>query len=373
MLFFIQCFYPVKWCYNKLFVLFKSGNRFLCDNYRGISIMDSLAKIYDILILNRLSIWLNIDKCQAGAQKGRSCLEQICTLRMLCDYAVCKKLKLYILFIDYSKAYDRVPRHKLIEVLKSRGCGKVMLKAIQAMYSCTKNVLNAAVIDATIGVRQGSPSSCLLFIVYIDEMVRMIKDAVANDGFLGILHALLLMDDTVILATNRNMCERKFKAVVQYCREFGMSINTKKTKFFVINGHESDKVPLQVDNVQVCYLSQYLYLGAWFSDSGKMADIISLHEKSNQAVVNKFAIFCAANTQMPFKYKKLVFDAAVMSSLLYSSESWLTSNIKPIEQQYNQLVKCLLGVRKNTSTNLCLFESGIPPLSHVISKQRCTF
>ena len=204
-------------------------------------------------------------------------------------------------------------------------------------------------------------------------MVRMIKDAVANDGFLGILHALLLMDDTVILATNRNMCERKFKAVVQYCREFGMSINTKKTKFFVINGHESDKVPLQVDNVQVCYLSQYLYLGAWFSDSGKMADIISLHEKSNQAVVNKFAIFCAANTQMPFKYKKLVFDAAVMSSLLYSSESWLTSNIKPIEQQYNQLVKCLLGVRKNTSTNLCLFESGIPPLSHVISKQRCKF
>ena len=99
---FIQCFYAVKLCYNKLFVLFKSGNRFLCDNYRGISIMDSLAKIYDILILNRLSIWLNIDKCQAGAQKGRSCLEQICTLRMLCDYAVCKKLKLYILFIDYS-------------------------------------------------------------------------------------------------------------------------------------------------------------------------------------------------------------------------------------------------------------------------------
>ena len=136
---FTQCFYPTKWCYNKLFVLFKGGNRLLCDNYRGISIMDSLAKVYDSLILNRLLLWINIDKCQAGAQKGRSCLEQIYTLRMLCDYAMCKKLKLYVLFVDYSKAYDRVPRHKLIEVLKSRGCGKIMLKAIKSMYSCTKN------------------------------------------------------------------------------------------------------------------------------------------------------------------------------------------------------------------------------------------
>ena len=370
---FTQCIYPTSWCYNKLFVLFKSGNRLLCTNYRGISIMDTFAKLYDVLILNRLLLWLDIDKCQAGAQKGRSCLEQIFSLRMLCDYAVCKKVKLFVLFIDYSKAYDRVPRHKLVAVLKSRGCGKIMLKAIQSMYTCTKNILKAAIIDATIGVRQGSPSSCLLFILYIDEMVRMIKSAIANDGFLGMLHALLLMDDTVILATNRDMCLKKFKVVTQYCRDYGMEINAKKTKFFVINGSDADKMPLQVDNTQICYSSQYLYLGAWFTDSGKLSHVISLHEKSNQAVVNKFSIFCASNSRMPFKYKKMVFEGAVMSSLLYSSESWLTTNIKPIEQQYNQLVRCLLGVRKNTSLNLCLLEAGIPPIRHIISRQRSNF
>ena len=164
---FSQSFYPLHWCYNKLVVLFKSGDKLSCDNYRGISIMDTLAKIYDALILNRLLLWCHIDACQAGAQKGRSCLEQIFTLRILIDYVRKKKLKLYVLFIDYSKAYDRVPRQKLIEVLKSRGCGRIMLKAIQSMYSCTKNVLKTAVIDATIGVRQGAPSSCLLFIIYI--------------------------------------------------------------------------------------------------------------------------------------------------------------------------------------------------------------
>ena len=266
--------------------------------------MDSLAKIYDTLIMNRLLLWCSIDKCQAGAQKGRSCLEQIFTLRMLSNFAIYRKQKLYVLFIDYSKAYDRVSRQKLIEVLKSLGCGKVMLSAIQSMYKCTKNILKTAVIDSTIGVRQGAPSSCLLFVIYINEMIKMLKNAIANDGFLGCLHALLLMDDTVILATSREMCESKLNVVVKYCQEFGMCMNAKKTKFFVINGNERDKAPFEIANMRIDYVSKYLYLGAWFTDSGKISDVIALHEQSNQATVNKFAIFCAANRQMPFKYKK---------------------------------------------------------------------
>ena len=75
---------------------------------------------------------------------------------------------------------------------------------------------------------------------------------------------------------------------------------------------------------------------------------------------------------MPFKYKKLVFEAAVTASLLYSAESWFTDSIKPIEQQYNQLVRCLLGVRRNTSIDLCLIESGITPIRHVLTNQRAS-
>ena len=56
--------------------------------------MDTLAKVYDKLLLNRLSLWSAIDKCQAGAQKGRGCIEQILTLRLLVDLAKCKKKKL---------------------------------------------------------------------------------------------------------------------------------------------------------------------------------------------------------------------------------------------------------------------------------------
>ena len=78
-----------------------------------------------------------------------------------------------VLFVDFSKAYDRVPRGKLVESLKHSGCGKMMIKAIKAMYTCTKNVLKSAVIDSSIGVRQGAPTSCLLFTLCYEQISRM--------------------------------------------------------------------------------------------------------------------------------------------------------------------------------------------------------
>ena len=96
--------------------------------------MDTLAKANDLLLRNRLSLWMDINKCQARSQRGRGCIEQIMSLGLLCDYAVYMKTKFYVIFLDFSKAYDKVPRNKLISVLKCLGCGEIMLKAIRAMY-----------------------------------------------------------------------------------------------------------------------------------------------------------------------------------------------------------------------------------------------
>ncbi len=57
-------YYPVEWCFSKLAVLFKGGkDRMECGNLRGISILSTLAKLYDSLMLNRLKLWADIDKC----------------------------------------------------------------------------------------------------------------------------------------------------------------------------------------------------------------------------------------------------------------------------------------------------------------------
>ena len=177
--------YPSQWCYSKLITIFKGGHKLTCGNYRGISITDTFAELYDSILNAPIANWLSIDKAQAGAQKGRGCIEQIMTFRLLIDYCMFKKCKLYVLFVDFQKAYDKVPRHKIIDCLKQRGCGKAMLLALQVAYKCTKMLYRDVIIATNIGVKQGAPTSCLLFVLYIDNLVRMLKSSVDNDGLLG--------------------------------------------------------------------------------------------------------------------------------------------------------------------------------------------
>ena len=191
---FMSGMYPVSWVRAIMFTVFKRGNRSVVDNYRGISVINSISKLYDMVLCNRLNLWFRPFREQAGAQSKRGCIEHIVALRLLTEVARKEKHKLFVTFVDFSKAYDLVPRDKLFVVLKRIGCGMLMLAALVAMYSVTESVIGGTVMTATIGVRQGSPTSCLLFIVFMNELIRMLKRSCGSDGFLDWLHTLVLIN-----------------------------------------------------------------------------------------------------------------------------------------------------------------------------------
>ena len=136
-LLFLSGIYPLKWTLSKLNMLYKKGPSMNCGNYRGISVINSLAKCYDYLLNNRLTKWFIPSREQAGAQKKRGCIEHIVTLRLIIDRCMRLRSPLFIAFVDFSKAYDRVPRSYLLTRLRQLGCGKVMLIALASMYCVT--------------------------------------------------------------------------------------------------------------------------------------------------------------------------------------------------------------------------------------------
>ncbi len=150
---FLSGTYPDSWTRATLYTLFKKGDKSNPNNYRGITIINSLAKLYDMILCDRLNLWFRPFREQAGAQRKRGCLEHIVTLRLVTDTARRRKIKLFVTFIDFSKAYDLVPRKVLFNILKRLGCGTVMLAALVAMYRTTESIIGEAVMTATLGVR----------------------------------------------------------------------------------------------------------------------------------------------------------------------------------------------------------------------------
>ncbi len=113
---FLSASYPLSWTTAKLFMLFKRGNRDDPRNYRDVSVINCIAKLYDMVLCERLKRWFKPYREQAGAQTGRGCIEHIVTLRLLTDLARRKKKKLFVTFVDLTQAYFLVPRHVLFRV-----------------------------------------------------------------------------------------------------------------------------------------------------------------------------------------------------------------------------------------------------------------
>ena len=372
--------YPVCWATSKLIMLFKKGPRLVCGNYRGISVIDALAKLFDYLLNNRLCAWIQPDREQAGAQPGRGCIEHIVTLRLLFDYCKRKKdQKLFVAFIDFSKAYDRVPRKYLLELLKRLGCGAAMLAALRSMYKLTRFILGSTLIYASLGVKQGSPTSCFLFTLFVDECVKLIKDRSPDDGFLSWLHLLVLMDDTVLVSTTRAGLIAKLRLLAEWCDKSGMVINEEKTEFMAVASDSPlDKLPIIITTVSgevsVKHCDSYTYLGAIFTSDGKVTSTMSHHVLSRTKTMNKLIIFLDRNKSIPYFVKKKVLDACFSTALLYGCEAWL--GVKPsmeLNAFYMKAIKLLLGVRQTTHNDVCLLESGYPSLEAQIKSRQQVF
>ena len=369
--------YPITWTVSKLIMLFKKGLLMSCGNYRGITIMNVLSKCYDYLIHNRLMKWYIPCREQAGAQPERGCPEHFVSLRLIIDLFMKHKKKppLFIAFIDFSKAYDRVPRSYLLNLLKELGCGRVMLAALSSMYTVTKFLLGATLITATLGVKQGSPSSCFLFTLFVDELVRCFKE-LPDDSLLEWLHLLVLMDDTVIMATSHEKLCQKLNVLTKWCNRSGMVLNEDKTKYMSFNSNTKHPILLQTHAglVKVKQCTEYTYLGCVITSDGKISTSIAKHVASRGKALNKLIRFLDKNENAPFIVKKKVLDACFYTSLLYGCESWLDDKVSPdLEHLYIKGLKSLLGVRSQTPTDVVLLETGYPSLRAMIKSRQKIF
>ena len=327
--------------------------------------LPSIGVLYDRILSRRLDKWVDVHDEQTGFQKGKSTLTQIFTLRLLIEIARKSNCTIYIGCFDIAKAFDKVSRLLLLQKLIKCGVGYVMLNALKSIYTTTSCILsskgkNSEIFNTTCGIRQGAPSSSLLFIVFINDLIDYVRCHCVTEPLIDAMHVLLHADDTLILSTQRSLFIKKCNIMIEYFNKNKLKLNLKKSGYLFIGGKENDlKETIHLDNGILTYKPQICYLGVLFSDTGRIRNDVCLFLADKRSHVTvKYTNFCSRNFLAPLSVKLAVLESCVMSSLTYSSETWGDSIPSEIESIYRMGIKTALSVRFSTCNEITYLEAG---------------
>ena len=369
--------YPVRLAISLLCAIPKKGNLKLLTNYRGIQIQPLLAILYDRIIANRLILWANTNEEQTAFKKGKSTLDQIFLLRTIISLAKQTDVTLYISFFDLAKAFDKVSRPLLLKSLIKKGIGAAMFYAIKAMYSFTRCILRSGLklselFPTFTGIKQGAPSSVILFIIFMDEFITDLRKRCIKEDLIGELHMLLHADDTVILSLQRNLFITKCNILISLFHEKRLGLNLGKSGFLVINpkSHE-DRAPIKLESGWLKYCNSVVYLGVTFSDIGSTYNDINLHASlKGKSVYIKLANFIRNNKYAPITVKMKVLRSCLLSSILYGCEAWSSSSLDRIETLYRKAIKIVFSMDMKTPNEIVYVESGLIQLKAEVYKRQ---
>ena len=168
----------------------------------------------------------------------------------------------------------------------------------------------------------------------------------------------MLMDVTVILATSRDKCLKKLQVLLDYCIDYGMVINEKKTKFMAINTDDKTSFTDSKVKYTIDHCDSYLYLGCIFTCDASIHTALKQHVQDKKKHLLKLNMFFSKNQDIPFFVKLKVLNACFMSAILYSCESWINISRRPLETLYigavNRYYTCSLNRKYRVLVSVCL-------------------
>ena len=121
----------------ELVTLYKKGNVENPANYRPIALLNTLYKIYASLLQRRISMGLDqrMHETQYGFRKKRSTSQPLFITRRLQDQAEQTGDKLFLVFLDWEKAFDKVDQGKMVEAMGRLGVPAKMSRILASFYN----------------------------------------------------------------------------------------------------------------------------------------------------------------------------------------------------------------------------------------------
>jgi exonuclease III len=368
--------------------LYKKGDREACDNYRPIALIPVVSKIFERVIYNSFNNFLEKENIftqeQFGFRKNRSTILAIHSLLNTIAKCLNSRLPVLSVFMDMSKAFDFVCHKTLLSKIYAYGIRGLAYDLIKSYLSNRKQLTEITQINTDklevktmsesrvvkYGVPQGSILGPLLFILYINDLPRVVQNQM-----------VLFADDSTLIVecdkaeTYESRTNNAVNNIIEWFDKNNLKINLTKTKvlqFYLPQSHKKDITVMYNDHI-LEQVNEIKFLGITIdSHISWKTHLINLCKKVSRYV------YVLRNLTMTVSIGTALnaYHAFVASNLRYGIIHWGNAagiHILPLFRAQKKCIRAMCFIKRTESCRPHFSKLEILTLTSMYILEACLF
>ena len=231
---------PKETLQARVVMIYKKGGTGKYENYRPISLLNSIYKIYAAITQRRLAEILDehLQKTQYGFRKNKSTADAIHLIRRAAEHGHQTNNKLHMVLLNWEKAFDKVDREEMMKSLEKMRVNKKLVGVIRSIYKKTEFMVEiegnrSEWKEQETGIRQGCPLSPYLFIIVMTTMFEELKTQIQGElikhRIPGIdFDEVMYADDTICISADTKTMNKFIKQIEETGNKYGLKLNKGK-------------------------------------------------------------------------------------------------------------------------------------------------